>query len=159
SKFIRDMCIFAQQDVIGDAPFSKMDLVSCRNLLIYLDTPTQKEVLHRFHYALKPTGFLLLGASESIATAPQLFEHIHKQQRIYAKLPVASRVDFALGATPAGHGLIAKTQAARSPLLDVRKEIDQLLLRRFAPCGVLLNSAMEILEFRGLTDFVIEPAS
>src|SRR5262249_24703838 len=87
SKFIRDLCIFAEQDVIGDAPFSRMDLVSCRNLLIYLDTPTQKDVLHRFHYALKPTGFLLLGGSESAAAAPELFEEVEKRERIYSKLP------------------------------------------------------------------------
>jgi two-component system CheB/CheR fusion protein len=106
SKLIRDLCIFAEQDVIGDAPFSRMDLVSCRNLLIYLDTSTQKDVLHRFHYALKPTGFLLLGASESTTAAPDLFEEAEKSERIYSKLPTATRIDFALAGHSSAHRVL-----------------------------------------------------
>jgi two-component system CheB/CheR fusion protein len=157
-KFIRDLCIFAEQDVIGDAPFSRMDLVSCRNLLIYLDTPTQKEVLHRFHYALKPTGFLLLGTSESTGGAPELFEQVCKPHRIYTRLQVATRVDFALGSRSTSHGALAKAAvAAKHPVSDIGKDIDQLLLRRFAPSGVVLNSSMDILQFRGMTSGIIEP--
>jgi two-component system CheB/CheR fusion protein len=158
SKFIRDLCIFAEQDVVGDAPFSRMDLVSCRNLLIYLDTPTQKEVLHRFHYALKPTGFLLLGASESTAAAHELFEEVDKRERIYTKLPTATRIDFALAGHSSGHRALEKPVITPfRPSLDLGREIDQFLLRKFAPSGVLLNSAMDILEFRGTTSSVIEP--
>ena len=95
SKVIRQMCIFAEQDVISDAPFSKMDLVSCRNLLMYLDTETQKQVLGRLYYALKTTGFLVLGTSESTAAAPQLFEQVEKPKRIYFKIPMAKPMHFA----------------------------------------------------------------
>jgi len=160
NKLIRDMCIFAEQNVIADAPFSRIDLVSCRNLMIYLDTSTQKDVLHRFHYALKPTGSLLLGTSESTAAAPQLFEQVHKPERVYAKVHITGRIDFALVGRSPIHGPLAKAPVAVArPVRDIGNEIDQLLLRRFGPSGVLLNSEMEILQFRGSTGGLLEPAS
>lgn len=93
-KIVRQMCIFAEQDVISDPPLSKMDLVSCRNLLIYLDTSAQQEVLRRLHYALKPTGFLLLGPSESVMAAPRLFKEVERPQRVYSQLEAAKAVHF-----------------------------------------------------------------
>src|SRR5262249_3638135 len=93
---IRDACIFAKQDVISDPPLPRMDLVSCQNLLIYFDIPTQREVLRYFHYALKFTGLLMLGACESTAADPQLFEQVQKPYRIYSKIADASQVDFSL---------------------------------------------------------------
>jgi two-component system CheB/CheR fusion protein len=73
SKVIRDMCIFAQQNLTQDAPFSKLDLISCRNVLIYLEPVLQKQVLQIFHFGLKPTGFLMVGASESLGQSPNSF--------------------------------------------------------------------------------------
>ena len=100
SKSLRDLCIFAEQDVIDDPPFSKMDLLSCRNLLIYLDLPTQRKVLGQLHYALKPTGFLLLGTSESTCAAPQLFQEVYKTERIYSKVLVGRRGSGLTGSLP-----------------------------------------------------------
>jgi two-component system CheB/CheR fusion protein len=107
---------------------------------------------------LPPGGFLFLGGSESIAAAPQLFECVHKRERIFTRLPVTTRVDFnPIGrATGRGDGG-AKVLALDKPLHHLGKEIDQLLLQRFAPSGVLLNAAMEILEIRGSIASFIEP--
>ena len=95
NEFIRQMCMFGEQDVISDAPFLDMDLVSCRNLLIYLDTPTQREVLHHLYDALKPAGFLLLGQAESVMAAPELFKQVQRPQRIYSKLQTPEPMHFA----------------------------------------------------------------
>lgn len=85
SKALREMVVFARQDVTSDPPFSHMDLISCRNLLIYFAPGLQSKVLSAFHYALKPGGFLLLGASESIGGFTELFEPVDKKHRIYAR--------------------------------------------------------------------------
>jgi two-component system, chemotaxis family, CheB/CheR fusion protein len=85
SKALREMVVFARQNVISDPPFSRMDLISCRNLLIYFEPGLQKRVVPVFHYALKPGGYLYLGASESIGGFTELFEPVDKKHKIYAK--------------------------------------------------------------------------
>ena len=84
-KSLREMVVFARQNLISDPPFSRMDLISCRNLLIYLEPSLQKKVLPTFHYALKPEGFLFLGASESIGGFTDLFEPVDKKHKIYSR--------------------------------------------------------------------------
>src|SRR5439155_277799 len=91
SKTVRDLCVFAQHNLIRDPPFSRLDLVSCRNVLIYLEPPEQKRVLSSFHYALAPSGFLLLGSSETVGVSP-LFEALDKSHRLYTKRSLASAV-------------------------------------------------------------------
>lgn len=158
NKFVRDLCIFAEQNVLADAPFSRMDLVSCRNLLIYLDNAAQREVLQRFHYALKTGGFLFLGTSESVSAAPQLFEEVQKPQRIYSKLPASRVTDFALTTVNPAHRPVAATRASEGAQpIEISRDVDHILLSRFAPAGVVLNSAMDILEFRGSTASFIHP--
>ena len=83
SKSIRDICVFAVQNVIKDPPFSRLDLVCCRNLMIYLGAVLQKKVLHTFHYALRPGGFLMLGTSETIGSYADLFALVDKKNKIY----------------------------------------------------------------------------
>ncbi len=85
SKPIRDMCVFARQNLIQDPPFSKLDLISCRNLLIYLQTALQKRIIPMFHFSLQPTGFLMLGVSETIGTFARLFDLVDKKYKIYCK--------------------------------------------------------------------------
>src|SRR5260221_6357698 len=85
SKALREMVVFARQNLIADPPFSRMDLISCRNLLIYLEPSLQQKALPTFHYALKPEGFLFLGASESIGSFTDLFEPADKKYKIYSK--------------------------------------------------------------------------
>ena len=85
AKSLRDLCVFARQDVTRDPPFSRLDLVSCRNLLIYLDAAAQRRVMQIFHYALRPHGYLMLGPSESVGQASDLFELSDKSHRLYAR--------------------------------------------------------------------------
>src|SRR5205085_11281585 len=89
SKAVREICIFARQNLTADPPFSKVDLISCRNLLIYLEPTLQKKVLPLFHYALKPAGFLMLGTSETLGSQAELFTTEDKQFRIFRKAEIA----------------------------------------------------------------------
>lgn len=97
SKPIRDLCIFAKHDITRDPPLSNMDIVSCRNLLIYLDTFLQNKALSMLHYALKPKGFLVLGASESVTTVPNFFIAIEKKQKIYLKNMISRKTLLSIG--------------------------------------------------------------
>ena len=101
SKTIRDMCIFSTQNIFNDPPFSRMDLVSCRNVMIYLSQALQKRVIPVFHYALNPTGFLMIGNTEGLLGAgSELFEMAEKKQKIYRKKLVATPVTFAFPVVP-----------------------------------------------------------
>ena len=101
SKQVRDLCIFAVQDVTRDPPFSRMDLISCRNLLIYLGVPLQKKVLAAFHYALNQDGYLLLGSSESVEAGSEAFRQIDKKHKLYSRLLTSARphLEFESGGT------------------------------------------------------------
>jgi len=81
------MCVFARQNAVKDPPFSKLDLISCRNVMIYLGPPLQKKLLPIFHYALKPSGLLMLGSSETIGAFSDLFVLVDKKEKIYTKKP------------------------------------------------------------------------
>src|SRR5205807_9952459 len=98
SKRIREMCVFARQNVFKDPPFSKLDLISCRNVLIYLGPVLQKRIMPMFHYALKTSGFLLLGSSETVGSFPDLFAPVDKKNRIYSRKAATARlaIDFAI---------------------------------------------------------------
>jgi len=160
NKTIRDMCVFARHNVLTDPPFSQIDLISCRNLLIYLEPALQQKVVPLLHYALKPAGFLLLGSSETIGSYRDLFEAVDARHKSYAKKPSARRVAFGQshGVTESrakpGHGP-GRPQPAGS---DVQKEADRILLARYAPPGVLVNADLEILQFRGNTGPYLAPA-
>ena len=102
SRSIRDLCVFARQDVTRDPPFSRLDLISCRNLLIYLAPAAQQRVMQIFHYALRPRGFLMLGPSESVGHSSVFFELLDKNNRIYTRKATAAGVvpSSGRGATP-----------------------------------------------------------
>jgi two-component system CheB/CheR fusion protein len=103
AKSIRDLCIFARHDVTRDPPFSRLDLVSCRNLLIYLDATAQRRAMQVFHYALRPEGFLLLGPSESVGQASTLFALADHHHRLYSRNPASPSLGLDLeppGGTP-----------------------------------------------------------
>ena len=165
AKTIRDMCVFARQNVVNDPPFSQMDLVACRNMLIYMGPALQKKVLPILHYALRPTGFLFLGSSESVSGFPALFSSADKKYKIYAKNPIASRLhyDFSHSHYPVESGVArssqwAEIQGGAPHELDVQAEADRLVLRNYAPVGVVINGAMEVVQFRGRTAPYLEPA-
>jgi two-component system, chemotaxis family, CheB/CheR fusion protein len=164
-KTIRDLCIFSTQNVFNDPPFSRMDLVSCRNVMIYLSQALQKRVVPIFHYALNPTGFLLLGSTEGLLGAgSELFEMTDKKQKIFRKRLVSGPVAFGFSVGKPEHGPTGTaTTTAQSKLpeaqkipMELQREADRLLLARYVPPAVLINEHLEILQTRGRTASFLE---
>ncbi len=159
TRAIRDACIFSRHNVLADPPFSRIDLISCRNLLIYLDPALQQQIMPVLHYALKPSGFLWLGASETIGGFQNLFEADDATHRIYTRKPGPHRAHFLLphGASPRDTftPVAARPTAAAT---DLHREADRLLLSRFAPPGVLVTTDLDILQYRGDTGPYLAPA-
>ncbi|MEG5140773.1 MULTISPECIES: chemotaxis protein CheB [unclassified Microcoleus] len=154
-KAIREMCVFARQDLGSDPPFSNLDLVSCRNVLIYLGESLQKKVMPIFHYSLNPTGFLLLGTSESTGKYSDLFSSVDKKSKIYAKKLTATRPTFSF--TPSSYPVakVGEQQGVNENLIngfDLQRETEQLILNRYAPASVVVNEQMKILQVRGDID-------
>src|SRR5438552_8928200 len=141
AKFLREMVIFARQNLLSDPPFSRMDLVTCRNLLIYLEQDLQRKILPTLHYALKPGGFLFLGESESIGSFADLFEPVDKKHKIFSKKPGLTHPHF-VPRHPAEKREIPAPTAPGTPegfltRLDIQREADRVTLNRFAPPSVL----------------------
>ncbi|MDD2903030.1 MAG: PAS domain-containing protein, partial [Syntrophales bacterium] len=164
SKTIRDMCVFARQNLIQDPPFSKLDLISCRNVLIYLQTALQKRIIPMFHFSLNPGGYLMLGASETIGTFTELFGLLDKKYKIYRKKSALAQVklDFLPPRFPREHKPLLKSPVKEAEEAwskqNLYSEADRLILSRFAPAGVLINEDLDILQFRGQTGPYLEPA-
>ncbi|GBG57704.1 chemotaxis protein CheR [Sporomusaceae bacterium FL31] len=163
SKTIRDICVFAKQDIGQDPPISKVDLVSCRNVMIYFGPALHKRIFPIFHYALNPNGFLILGASESVGVFADLFDLVDKRYRIYTKKSVANPMVFEFyaaeyAATIPNHGT-GESDALNGSWLDVKKEADRIVLGKYSPPGVIINSKLDIIQFRGRTGVYLEPAS
>jgi two-component system, chemotaxis family, CheB/CheR fusion protein len=167
SKTIRDLCIFSTQNIFSDPPFSRMDLVSCRNVMIYLSQTLQKRVIPIFHYALNPTGYLMIGNTEGLLGAgSELFEMADKKQKIYRKKLVATPVTFgfSVGAPERDGGAVEvppppvkPSEPLKTPL-ELQREADRLLLSRYAPPAVVVNDQLEILQSRGRTGNFLELA-
>ena len=156
SKALRDVCVFARHDVTKDPPFSHVDLISCRNLLIYFEPRLQEKVLGVFHYALNPGGLLLLGSSESAAAAPALFETLDRRHKLYVAKPM--RASFFLRFGTRAPARVGSPSAAVEPperpagkRTWAAREADRVLLERYTPAGVVVDDRLEILEFRGDT--------
>ncbi len=165
NKGIRDLLVFSEQNIIKDPPFSKLDLISCRNLLIYLGGELQKRLIPLFHYALNPGGLLFLGTSETVGEFGELFGVLDHKAKLYQR-----KEDFS-GAQRAALGRIlpplttlsaavpqgaAKTAGpARPPL---RELAEQAILQQVAPVGVLVNGQGDILYLHGRTGMYLEPA-
>ena len=148
TKTIRDMCVFARQNIFGDPPFSQMDLISCRNLLIYMEPVLQKKVIAVLHYALKRTGFLLLGNSEGVGPFTNLFAVADKKHKIYSRKWTGTRphMDLPFSDYP------KKGEAAltgKRDDLEVQREFERILLLNYAPASVVVNEEMEIIQSRG----------
>ncbi len=160
SKAIRESCIFARHDVTRDPPFSNLDLISCRNLLIYLDTAQQRRVLPIFHYGLKPGGLLMLGTAESVGNAEDLFAPINKQVQIYRRKSVPVRLPLHLEMNP-GPVTASKPDRKGIPMsvLDLQRKVDRVIHSRYSPDAVLVNSDLQILQFRGHTNRYLAPNS
>jgi two-component system CheB/CheR fusion protein len=165
SKRIREMCIFARHNVLSDPPFSRMDLICCRNVLIYMDPGLQRKLMPLLHYALKPDGFLFLGTSETIGSYRELFDVVDAKHKIYSRKAGAVRPETPL---PSAGGRSATVSLQRRPELardgtrdaqgDVLREADRVLLSHYGPAGVLVNAEFEVLQFRGDTGHYLAPA-
>jgi two-component system CheB/CheR fusion protein len=162
SKAVRDCCVFARQDVTHDPPFSKIDLVLCRNLLIYLALPLQRKLMQLFHYALKPGAYLMLGSAESVGAQADLFAVASKAHRIYQRKDSTQKIappiahDAAMSRGKLAASRTVRPNAAQPPPLQ--QEMSQLLLSRYAPPGVVVDEEMRILQFRGQTGDYLAPA-
>jgi two-component system, chemotaxis family, CheB/CheR fusion protein len=149
---IREMVIYALQNLISDPPFSKLDLISCRNVLIYLDTDLQKQILPLFHFTLNPNGYLFLGSSETIGGAADLFAPMDTKWKVFQrKGPVhhhlADYPDMNLPATAVRP--YQKEEPVRE--VNVRNVMERLVLEEYAPPAILINQRYDVLYFQGDT--------
>ncbi|EGW21795.1 chemotaxis protein CheB [Methylobacter tundripaludum] len=158
-KEIREMVIFAQQNIFIDPPFTKLDLLSCRNLLIYFDSKLQKKLIPLFHYALTTNGILLLGNSETIGDFTSLFTTIDNPLRLYQRSDRGispAGIDFPTKYLPAAP-MTQQETAMTTPALNLQKSIDQLLLQNYTPAAVVVNANGDILYINGRTGKYLEP--
>ncbi|MCW8138736.1 MAG: hypothetical protein KIT58_07515 [Planctomycetota bacterium] len=158
-KRVRDLCVFVKHDLTRDPPFARLDLISCRNVLIYFDADLQRRVLPVLHYCLNEGGYLFLGQSEAIGGFRDLFEPVDAAHRLFAKVGESRPGVLTLSA-----GREADLRGADRPLPDRRhpareaqRQADHLLLARYAPVGVLVNDRLEVVQFRGRTGAYLEP--
>jgi two-component system CheB/CheR fusion protein len=150
---IREVCVFARHNVAQDTPFSKLDLISCCNLLIYLGDVLQRKVWSILHYALKPAGFLILGPSESIGTRSDWFHQLDKSHKIYSVEPAG--IPLALppreGRRTEDRPEVREKTPGSHTGLDVQREADRLMLAEYAPAGVIVDPNLNIVQVRGRT--------
>ena len=160
-KQIRDMVVFSSQSIIKDPPFSRLDLVSCRNLMIYLDQPLQKKIIPLFHYTLNPQGVLFLGPSESIGEFTDLFQPLNFKWKIFQRKESFSKgiIDYPKKITYGGQGELKPDDPIRmSVTTDIQAVTEKAILSEYAPTGVLIDDKYEILHFVGQTEkFLVPP--
>src|ERR1700719_3383109 len=159
---LRGAVVFTTQDVLADPPFSRLDLISCRNLLIYLRPEAQEKVLLLFHFALREGGVLMLGSSETVGSLDDRFEPISKTQRIYRQIGHRrpGEADFTIGPGGGARTLWpGRTPRAAAPGISVRDLTQRLLLESYAPASVLINRKHECLYYSGPTDRYLQVAA
>lgn len=156
AKRVRDLCIFARQNLCHDPPFSKMDLISCRNVLIYLGAELQKQILPTFHYALRSNGFLLLGTSETIREFTDLFQQVDRKHKFFSRIGTGQsrslmtappRLFLPDTPAPAAHLSIPEDWGD----IELQRAADRIVLARYGPPGVVVDEKLEILQSRGHT--------
>ncbi len=156
-KSVREMCVFARQNVCVDPPFTRLDLISCRNVLIYLEPALQRRVATTFHYALQPDGYLMLGQSESLRDFPDLFSVGDKQHKLFAKKAGGAQV----GTELMGGGVAREQEASIAYMpsiprerpfeVELEKAAERIVLTEHGPAWVIVNESLEILHSRGDT--------
>ena len=165
TQTVRDMCVFAAHNLLSDPPFSRVDFISCCNLLIYFDTAAQKKAIETFHYALNPDGFLLLGKSETVGSSAQLFSAFNKNLKIYSRkknsgsglLPVPdNRFNRSTPSANYIPELLNKPSRNSTNTNGLDNAVNLLLLSRYVPASVVINQQMEILQFRGSTSLYLQ---
>ncbi|MDB6137274.1 MAG: cheR2 1, partial [Verrucomicrobiaceae bacterium] len=162
NKLVRSMCVFARHNFATDPPFSRIDLISCRNVLIYFDSALQKKALNLFHYALRPHGLLFLGSSENVSGPTELFDPFDKKHKIFTKSPVPTPklgLQFS-SALPAMNRSEPQDDRPKVPVthgVNAQREADRVILSRCAPPGVLVDDHLQILQFRSDTSAFLQP--
>ena len=166
SKSLRDVCVFAQHNILSDPPFSRMDFISCRNFLIYLDAPAQKKAISTFHYALNDIGYMMLGKSETIGNSTQLFTLFNKKYKCYIRKKYSGSLR--------GSDISTRISQISMPEKNVSSNVttkktyvahalgeafDAALLAQHVPASVIINYDLEILQFRGLTSLYLQNSS
>jgi two-component system CheB/CheR fusion protein len=159
NKRIRDSIIFSSHNVIRDPPFSKLDLISCRNLLIYLSAELQGRLLPLFHYALNPAGYLLLGPAEGLGADSLLFYVVHKKQRIFQRreLSVARNLHFAMPERRDEARRVLQPLPPSAMDIPLPSLVERVLLQTYAPACVVINDKLEIVYFLGKTHKYLQP--
>ena len=159
SKAIRDTCLFSRHNVLVDPPFSRIDLLSCRNLLIYLEPVLQQRVLPTLHFALRPSGYLWLGGSETVGSHQNLFETQDSKHKIYTKRSGSgvAHVPLQQSDAPPKSFTPATTRASDSAA-ELQRAADRFLLSKFTPPGVLVSADLEVVQYRGETAPYLTPA-
>lgn len=158
---IREMVIFAPQNIIMDPPFTKLDLLSCRNLLIYLTAEVQKKLMPLFHYSLTPGGLLLLGSAETVGSSTDLFASVSAKARIFKRTETVQRpvqVEFP-ASFKVGKPFGPESAQPAKPSVSLQSLADQLILRSYAPPTVLTNDKGDIFYISGRTGKYLEPAA
>lgn len=154
SKQIRDMCVFSVHDLVKDPPFSKLDLISCRNLLIYFGPRLQQRVIATFHYALRPRGFLWFGPSEAVISSTRFFTVIDKRSRLFRRLEVTGEMQM-----PSTRTSPPSTLHAHLPEADALDRELGRIMNPHTPAHILVDARMDIHKFSGPIAKFLEPAS
>jgi two-component system CheB/CheR fusion protein len=162
-KELRDMCIFSAQNLVRDPPFSSLDLISCRNVLIYMQPEIQKRLVPLFHYALRPGGYLFLGPSEGLASCPELFDIEDKPHRIFQRKEVVSRpaFEFPLSGRRAARFVTGGAPASEPGIIVPPTPTDafeRMLLEEYVPASAIVNELGEILYLAGRTGRYFQPS-
>lgn len=163
SKRVRDTCIFARQNLANDPPFSHIDILACRNVMIYFNQALQRQIMLTFHYALEPGGYMLLGMSEGLRDYGEVFSTVDRKHKIYMK----SGNNLPYHFEPPRHYAIAQLPGvARSPVpevesnvwpeLELQRAADRIVLARFGPPGLIVDDRMNVLQSRGQTSLFLE---
>jgi two-component system CheB/CheR fusion protein len=164
AKDLREMCIFSPHNLIKDAPFSRIDLLSCRNLLIYLDSELQNRVIPIFHFSIRPGGLLFLGAAENVSRHQKLFAPVDRKNRLFRRLETPTRILPQFPLVPRAPqqqpsaGKFAQSQRPAGIALSVSRRADQVA-ERYGPAYVIIDTQYEVLHFSGRTGRFLEPVS
>lgn len=159
NKQLREMCVFAVHNFIKDPPFSKIDLVSCRNVLIYMEPYLQKKALANFHYSLGPKGILLLGKAETAGIASDLFATMEKHEKLYSRKDAPAKFMHVANPRTSDHlNTAPKDLKSGKMATNLQKSADELMLRRYNPVGVVIDENLDIVHFRGNTALYLQQA-
>ncbi len=159
---VRELCLFSPHNLVKDPPFSRLDLISCRNVLIYFEPDLQKRLLPLFHYALNPSGYLLLGPSENVASRSELFRSMDPRHRLFQRRPMVLHAAANVPLIDAGP--VTKLQTVPSVIINspsgepnIARSIERIIVEEYAPASVIINEQGDVVYFAGDTGKFLQP--